>query len=145
MDTTILIANTTPLDIMKEKHLPSMTLLYKVHNIWGIDVITLKREERSLQLALLVAPSISTTNLVDLYGMKYVISVKPIEDGQRFELIYAGLEGLQGNRARSSRGEYHQVIQESDTDSESMASQKFQSYGFQGHAFKNDEQGFSSR
>ena len=96
-DNTILIANATPLEIAKEKHLPSITLLYQLHNIWGIDVITLKRVS-DLYKAFIGAPSISATNLIDLYGVKYVISMKPIEDGQRFELIYARLEGLQGKR-----------------------------------------------
>jgi len=43
-------------------------------------------------------PSISATNLMDLYGVKYVISVTPIEEDPRFELIYSRLEGLQGRR-----------------------------------------------
>ena len=44
------------------------------------------------------APSISATNLIDLYGLKYIISVTPIEGDPRFELIYARIEGLPGKR-----------------------------------------------
>ena len=43
-------------------------------------------------------PSISATHLIDLYGVKYVISVTPIEEDPRFELIYSRIEGLQGKR-----------------------------------------------
>jgi uncharacterized membrane protein YfhO len=42
--------------------------------------------------------SIGSTHLVDLYGVKYVISVTPIEEDSRFKLIYARLEGLEGRR-----------------------------------------------
>jgi hypothetical protein len=47
---------------------------------------------------LIGAPSISATHLIDLYGVKYVISITPIEETSRFELIYARIEGLQGKR-----------------------------------------------
>lgn len=97
MDSSILIANATPLDILKERHLPTMNLLYGLHNIWGIDVITLKRVD-DLYKAFIGTPSISTTNLIDLYGVKYVISITPIKGDHRFELIYSRLEGLQGKR-----------------------------------------------
>ena len=43
-------------------------------------------------------PLISSTNLIDLYSVKYVISVAPIEENRRFELIYAKIEGLQGRK-----------------------------------------------
>ena len=43
MDTSILVPSTNPLDALKERHLPSMNLLYKLHNLWGIDVIRVKR------------------------------------------------------------------------------------------------------
>ena len=96
-DTPILIAGASPLDIFKEKHLPSMNLLYPLHDIWGIDVIRLKKTD-DLYKAFTHTPSISTTNLLDLYGVKYVISVIPIEKDPRFELIYSRLEGLQGKK-----------------------------------------------
>jgi hypothetical protein len=44
------------------------------------------------------APSISATNLINLYGIKYIISVTPIEGDPGFELIYARIEGLPGKR-----------------------------------------------
>jgi hypothetical protein len=94
MDTRILVANATPLDILKEKHLPTMNLLYKLHNIWGIDVIALKRVN-DLYKTFIGTPSISATNLVELYGVKYVISVNPIVGDHRFELVYSRIEGLQ--------------------------------------------------
>ena len=97
MDTQILVAGASTLSIFKEKHLPSMNLLYGVHDIWGIDVLRLKRVE-DLYSALASTPSISATNLMDLYGVKYVISVTPIEEDPRFELIYSRLEGLPGRR-----------------------------------------------
>ncbi len=74
-----------------------MNLLYKLHDIWGIDVIRLKRTD-DLYRAFTSTPSISSNNLVDLYSMKYIISVTPIEKDPRFELIYSRLEGLQGKK-----------------------------------------------
>ena len=97
MDTFILIDSTLPLLHLKEKHLPSMNLLYRLNNIWGIDVIRAKRVD-DLYRAFTSAPSISTNQLADLYGIKYVVSVTPLEGDLRFELIYARLEGLEGKR-----------------------------------------------
>ncbi len=97
MDNPILIGSATYIDYLKEKHLPSMNLLYKLHDIWGIDVVRIKRVD-DLYNVLTGAPSISATSLVDLYGAKYVISVTPIEKDPRFELIYSRLEGLQGKK-----------------------------------------------
>ena len=97
MNTSILISDTSPLSMLKERHLPSMSLLYELHELWGIDVIMLKRVG-DLYRAFIETPSISATNLIDLYGVKYVISVIPIEGDRRFELIYSRIEGLQGRR-----------------------------------------------
>jgi len=97
LDTPVLIAGASPLDVFKEKHLPSMTLLYQLHNIWGLDVIRLRRMD-DLYHTLIGAPSISATHLIDLYGVKYVISITPIGESSRFELIYARIEGLQESR-----------------------------------------------
>lgn len=97
MDTPILIGGASPLSILKEKHPPSLNLLYRLHNIWGIDVVRLKRVD-DLYKALTGAHSITATSLVDLYGVKYVISVTPIEEDPRFELIYSRIEGLQGRK-----------------------------------------------
>jgi hypothetical protein len=97
MNTSILISDTSPLSMLKERHLPSMSLLYELHDLWGIDVIMLKRVI-DLYRAFIETPSISATNLIDLYGVKYVISVIPIEGDRRFELIYSRIEGLQGRR-----------------------------------------------
>jgi len=97
METPILIPDPTPLNLLKERHLPTVNLLYKLHNVWGIDVIPLKRVNE-LYKAFIGTPSISATNLIDLYGVKYIISVRPIEGDRRFELIYARIEGLQGRR-----------------------------------------------
>ncbi len=97
MDTVIKIDSTSPLDHMKEKHLPSMNLPYRLNNIWGIDVIRVKRVD-DLYRAFTGASSISATNIIDLYGIKYVVSVTPLEGDPRFELIYARLEGLEGKR-----------------------------------------------
>ncbi|MGB9715570.1 MAG: YfhO family protein [Thermodesulfovibrionales bacterium] len=97
MDVPILIGNATYIDYLKEKHLPSMNQLYRIHDIWGIDVIHLKRTDE-LYRALTETPSISATNLIDLYGVKYVISVTPIESDPNLELIYARTENLKGKR-----------------------------------------------
>jgi hypothetical protein len=97
MDTPILIADMSPMNIYKERHLPSLNLLYQLHDIWGIDVIRLKRTD-DLYKAFTGTPSILATHLVDLYGIKYVISVTPIEEGSPLELIYSRIEGLQGER-----------------------------------------------
>jgi hypothetical protein len=96
-DIPILAGNATYIDYLKEKHLPSMNLLYKLHDIWGIDVIHLKRID-DVYRAFTGTPSISSSNLVDLYSMKYIISVTLIEKDPRFELIYSRLEGLEGKR-----------------------------------------------
>src|SRR4030042_802663 len=96
-DIAILVGHATYIDYIKEKHLPTMNLLYRLHDAWGIDVIRLKRTD-DLYRAFTGTPSISSNNLVDLYSMKYIISVTPIEKDPRFELIYSRLEGLQGKR-----------------------------------------------
>ena len=96
-DAPILVANATHLDILKEKHLPSMNLFYKLQNMWGIDVIRIERAD-DLYRAFTSAPPTSETHLVDLYGIKYIVSVTPLEEDARFELIYARLEGLEGKR-----------------------------------------------
>jgi hypothetical protein len=97
LDTPILIDDLSPLRCLKEKHLPSLNLLYSLHDIWGLDVIRLKSVDDLYKL-FTGTPSISATNLIDLYGVKYVISVIPIEQEPRFELIYSRLEGLQGKK-----------------------------------------------
>jgi hypothetical protein len=97
MDTPILVPNLSPFSAFKEKHLPSFNLIFKLHDIWGIDVIRLKRMD-DLYKTFTGAPSISATNLINLYGIKYIISVTPIEGDPRFELIYARIEGLPGKR-----------------------------------------------
>ena len=96
-DTTVLIGDPSALSIFKEKHLPSMNLFYRLHDIWGIDVIRLKRMD-DLYKAFIGTPSISSTNLINLYGVKYIISVTPLEENHQFELIYARIEGLQGQK-----------------------------------------------
>jgi hypothetical protein len=97
LDTPVLIGGGTFLDAFKEKHLPTMNLLYPLHDIWGIDVIRLKRVD-DLYKTFIGTPSISATNLIDLYGVKYIVSVTPIEKNPRFELIYSRLEGLVGKK-----------------------------------------------
>jgi hypothetical protein len=97
MDTTILIGDSTFLNLLKERNLPSMNLLYRLHDIWGIDVIRVKRTD-DLFKAFTSIPFISTTRLIDLYGVKYITSVTPLAENHQFELIYARLEGLPGRR-----------------------------------------------
>jgi len=96
-DTPILLGEGTEFDILKEKHLPAMNLLYRLHDIWGTDVIRLKRVD-DLYITFTGTPSISATHLVDLYGVKYIISVTPLEGDPPFELVYSRLEGLVGKR-----------------------------------------------
>jgi hypothetical protein len=103
MDVPILVGNATYIDYLKEKHPPSMNLLYKLYDIWGVDVIHLKRTD-DLYRAFTGTPSISSSNLVDLYSMKYIISVTRIEKDPRFELIYSRIEGLQGKKEELLRG-----------------------------------------
>lgn len=83
-------------DLAKEKHLPPYNLLYRKHDMWGIDVIRLKQPSE-LYTALISSASLSATNLIDLYAVKYIISVTPLND-PRFELAYAHIEGIQGDR-----------------------------------------------
>ena len=97
MDTPILVPDPSPFNVFKEKHLPSFNLISRLHDIWGIDVIRVKRVD-DLYKTFTGASSISATNLVDLYGIKYIVSVTPLEDDSRFELFYARIEGLQGRR-----------------------------------------------
>jgi hypothetical protein len=96
LDTPVLIGNAVPFDLIKEKHIPSFNMIFQVHDIWGIDVVRLKRTD-DLYKKFISLPSISSGNLIDLYGVKYVISLTKIEDPD-YELIYARLEGLEGNR-----------------------------------------------
>ncbi|MGB9628878.1 MAG: YfhO family protein [Thermodesulfobacteriota bacterium] len=96
MDTPIFIPDPTPLNVIKEKHLPTLNLLHSFRDVWGIDVIRLKRID-NLYRTLTEAPSISSTPLMELFGVKYVISVTPIED-PRLELVYSLTEGLPGKK-----------------------------------------------
>jgi hypothetical protein len=95
MDTPLLIDSASPLNVLKEKHLPSMNLIYRLHDVWGIDVIRLKKVD-DLYNVLTGAPSISSTNLIDLYGVKYVITITPFEKEPGYELLHARIEGLPG-------------------------------------------------
>jgi len=96
-DTTIIIGDPSSLNILKEKSLPSMNLPFQLHDIWGIDVIRVKRVD-DLYKAFTNTSSISATHLIDLYGVKYITSVTPLEENNKFRLIYARLEGLEGKR-----------------------------------------------
>ena len=96
METPIIFVSNTPFDIIKEKNLPSFNMIYQTRDIWGIDVVRLKRGD-DLYKAFTGLPSISSSALPNLYGIKYVVSVTPIKD-PRFELVYARLEGLEGNK-----------------------------------------------
>ncbi|MDI7259859.1 MAG: hypothetical protein QME90_08060, partial [Thermodesulfobacteriota bacterium] len=96
METPIIFVSHTPFDIIKEKNLPSFNMIYQIRDIWGIDVVRLKRGD-DLYKAFTGLPSISSSALPNLYGIKYVVSVTPIKD-PRFELVYARLEGLEGNK-----------------------------------------------
>jgi len=95
MDSPILVADASPLKVLKERHLPTLNLLSRLHDIWGIDVVRLRRVD-DLYHALIGAPSISATRLIDLYGVKYIISVTPLDEDPRLELIDSRLEGLEG-------------------------------------------------
>jgi hypothetical protein len=103
MDVPILLGNATYIDYLKEKHLPSMNQLYRIHDIWGIDVIHLKRTD-DLYNALVEKPSISSTNLINLFGVKYIISVSLIENNPNLELIYSRIEGLKGEKDELLKG-----------------------------------------
>jgi len=96
METPIIFVSNTPFDIIKEKNLPSFNIIYQIRDIWGIDVVRLKRGD-DLYKAFTGLPSISSSALPNLYGIKYVVSVTSIKD-PRFELVYARLEGLEGNK-----------------------------------------------
>jgi hypothetical protein len=97
MDTTILIDDPTFLNVLKEKNIPSMNLFYHLHDIWGIDVIRVKRVD-DFHNVLIGTPALSAAHLLDLCGVKYITSVTPLEGNHQFELIYARLEGLQGKK-----------------------------------------------
>lgn len=97
LEAPLLIGNANPFDLIKEKHLPSLNMIFQMRDIWGIEVVRLKRSD-DLYKTLINLPSISSSHLIDLYGVKYVISVTPLEEDARFELVYARLEGLEGDR-----------------------------------------------
>jgi hypothetical protein len=97
METTILIGDPAFINLLKERNLPSINLLYQLHDIWGIDVIRVKRTD-DLFKAFTSIPFKSTTQLIDLYGVKYITSVTPLAENHQFELIDARLEGLPGKR-----------------------------------------------
>jgi len=97
-DTPVLVAGANSLTILKEKHHPSMNLLYSLHDVWGVDVIRLRRVD-DLYKAFTTTPSIYATQFINLYGVKYIVSVTPLEGNHQLELIYARLEGLQGKRS----------------------------------------------
>jgi hypothetical protein len=103
LDTPVLIAGASPLDVFKEKHIPSLHLISRLHDIWGIDVIRLKRVD-DLYKAFTGTPSISENQLVDLYGIKYIVSVTPLGGDPRFELMDARLEGLHGEKEDLLKG-----------------------------------------
>lgn len=94
LDSPLLIPDPTPLKYLQEKHLSSMFLIHKIPHIWGIEVLPIKRGD-DLYKAFITSPSLSATNLLYLYGVKYVISTLPIAD-KNFELIYAGVKNLPG-------------------------------------------------
>jgi len=97
VDTPILVGNAIPFDLIKEKHLPSFNMIFRIHDIWGIDVVRLKRSD-DLYKKFTSLPSISSSHLVDVYGVKHIISVTPLGEDPRFELVYARLDGLEGNK-----------------------------------------------
>ncbi|MEM3112260.1 MAG: hypothetical protein QXY90_04400, partial [Candidatus Anstonellales archaeon] len=95
LENTILLDSLKPLDFLKEKHLPSLNMLHRIYDVWGIDVIRLKRTDE-LYRVLTQSPSISSTSLLKLYGIRYVISTTPIKEDLDFKFIYGRIEGLQG-------------------------------------------------
>ncbi len=96
LDAPLLISNPTPLKLLREKHLASMFLIPKIPHVWGIEVLPIKRAD-DLYKAFVTSPSLLATNLLYLYGVKYVISTTPIVD-KNFELIFAGIQGLPGKK-----------------------------------------------
>ena len=97
LDTPILVGQASHFDLIKEKHLPSLNMIFQIPDIWGVDVVRLKRGD-DLYKIFTNTPSISATHLIEAYGVKYVVSVTPLEGDSRFELVYARLEGLEGDR-----------------------------------------------
>jgi hypothetical protein len=96
-DTPILIGTATYLEFLKEKSMPSFSLVHQFYDIWGMDVIRLKRTEE-LYKSFTNTSTILATNFLDLYGVKYISSVTPLGKDPRLKLIYARLEGLQGKK-----------------------------------------------
>jgi hypothetical protein len=96
-DSLIMLAGCSPFDAMKEKHLPTMDMLYNMYDMWGLDVIRLQRSD-DLYGAFITRASIDDTNLLELYGVKYLVTITPMENTSRFELLSARLEGLAGAR-----------------------------------------------
>ena len=72
-----------------------MNMLYNIHDMWGLDVIRLQRSD-DLYGAFTTSASIDGTNLLELYGVKYVISVTPIDKKARFDLYLVLHDGSLG-------------------------------------------------
>ncbi len=97
LENTILMDSSKPLDFLKEKHLPSLNMLHRIYDMWGVDVIRLKRTDE-LYRTFIQNPPISSTSLLRLYGVRYVISTSFINEDMDFEFIYGRIEGLQGEK-----------------------------------------------
>ena len=97
MDTNVLVLIDDPtyLNLLKERNLPSINLFYPLHDIWGNDVIRVKRTD-DLYRVLISSPSISTTHLLDLYGVKYITSVTPLEGKKNLNLFMQTLKDFRG-------------------------------------------------
>jgi hypothetical protein len=77
---------------------PAVKLNYGIRDMWGAEVMRLKRTD-DLYNVLSASPSIDSTRIVDLFSTKYVISTKPIFS-RYFAFIGADIEGLEGDRKK---------------------------------------------
>ena len=95
---TIMAPNILPGALSQRVISPSFNLNYGIRDIWGAEVMRVKRTD-DLYNVMIVAPSIDATRIVDLFSVKYVISTKPISS-PNFAFVGADIEGLEGDRKK---------------------------------------------
>lgn len=84
--------------LMQRVLAPAFNLNYGIRDLWGTEVMCLKRTD-DLYNVLAASPAASATRILDFVSVKYVVSTKPISSPY-FTLVGADIEGLKGNRGK---------------------------------------------
>jgi hypothetical protein len=91
--TTFVAPDIKPFDAYKQLIHPSINLIHKIYDVRGAEVIRIKKIE-DIYNVFAASPAIDATNLASLFGIKYIISLFPI-DSKEFKLFAAHTEGLE--------------------------------------------------